>query len=163
MMLRLRSAGLLAALVTSLACGRPALPPPEPPAPAPADDRVSLVFSAALEADARLESADSLYEPDALIVANGVNRYAPPRFAGLGPAGAVGIASSRVEVRSGMAWAQIEYRWISTSAGLAREGRATFVLVQNEQGAWRIRHAHSSSPDLEPAGDSGGVRAGGRP
>lgn len=162
-MLRLRSGCLVAAMAGGLACGRPPLPPPEPPAPAPADDRISLVFTAALEADARLEPADSLYEPDALIVANGVNRYAPPRYAGLGPAGAVGIASSRVEVRSGLAWAQIEYRWMSPAAGLAREGRATFVLVQNEQGAWRIRHAHSSSPDQGPPGDPGQVRGGGRP
>jgi len=149
--------------VLAMACGQPARPPAEPPAPAPADDRISLVVTAALEADARLESADSLYEPDALIVANGISRYTPPRFAGLGPAGAVGIASSRVEIRSGLAWAEIEYRWMSTAASVAREGRATFILVPNERGAWRIRHAHSSSPDQEPPADSGQVRGVGRP
>lgn len=143
----------------ALACGgaRPAA------APAPAgraDDAISELLAAALESDARLEPADSLYEPDAVIIAGGRRQYAPPRFAALAPGGAVAIVSSRVEVRGTVAWAQVEYRWLSTAAGLAREGWATFVVVQDERGAWRIRHAHSSSPDGPEGGE---IRAADRP
>jgi hypothetical protein len=112
----------------------------------PADDRVSSVFVAALDADARLEPADSLYEQGAIVVANGEARFAPPRYAGVGAGGGVAVTSSRIEVRAGLAWAQVEYRWMSTAEGVVREGRATFVLVPDPAGGWRIRHAHSSSP-----------------
>lgn len=130
-----------------MACSQAAPVPPAPIPAGPADDQVAAVFAAALEADARLETADSLYDAEAIVVADGISRYAPPRFAAIGPGGGVAITSSRVEVRSGVAWAQVEYRWLSTAAGLARAGRATVVLVPDERGAWRIRHAHSSSPD----------------
>lgn len=125
-------------------------PPPEPAvavAMAPPDERLSEVLLAALEADARLETPDSLLAEDASFIAEGVQRLEPPRFAGIGRGGEVGITSTRIEVRSGLAWAQVAYRWISTAAGQAAEGRATFVLVPTAEGAWRIRHAHSSSPD----------------
>lgn len=112
----------------------------------PADDRVSSVFVAALEADARLDPVDSLYERGAIVIASGEARFAPPRYAGVGAGGAVAVTSSRVEVRAGLAWAQVEYRWMSTAEGVVREGRATFVLVPDPTGTWRIRHAHSSSP-----------------
>lgn len=128
-----------------LACAPPPAAPP-PMAAGPADDQIAATIGSALTADSRLDPADSLYDVEGVVVADGVTRHAPPRFAGVGPGGSVAITSSRIEVRSGLAWAQVEYRWISTSAGLATEGRATFVLVQNERGAWRIRHAHSSSP-----------------
>lgn len=114
---------------------------------APPDERLSELLLVALEADARLETPDSLLAQDVTFVADGVQRLEPPRFAGLSPGGRVEITSTRIEVRSGMAWAQVAYRWISTSAGRAAEGRATFVLVSTSEGAWRIRHAHSSSPD----------------
>ncbi|HEX9755551.1 MAG TPA: nuclear transport factor 2 family protein [Gemmatimonadales bacterium] len=114
---------------------------------APPDERLSEILLAALEGDARLETADSLLAQDATFVADGVQRLEPPRFAGLSPGGRVEITSTRIEVRSGMAWAQVAYRWISIAADRAAEGRATFVLVSTSEGAWRIRHAHSSSPD----------------
>lgn len=147
------------ALVLALACGG-ARPAAEPAPASRADDAISELLTAALEADARLETADSLYEPEAVIIAGGRRQYAPPRFTGLAPGGAVAIVSSRVEVRGTLAWAQVEYRWLSTAAGLAREGWATFVVAQNDKGAWRIRHAHSSSPD---GPDPAEIRAAGRP
>jgi len=144
---------LVAAWVLSAGCGGARTPAPgaqEPLKVVPLDDRVLEVIAAALESDARLESADSLYDREAVLVANGEVRYAPPRYAGVGQAGAIAIASSRMEMRGGLAWAQIEYRWMSTAAGVAREGRATFIMVPNDNGAWRIRHAHSSSAEPAP-------------
>jgi hypothetical protein len=115
----------------------------------PSDDHLVEVMVAALEADTRLEVADSLYDADATVVADGNVRHVPPRFAGIGLGGIVGVMSSRTEVRTGLAWVEVSYRWISTAQGMAREGRATLVLVPGPRGAWRIRHAHSSSPQDE--------------
>lgn len=144
-------AGVLVVLAATAACGGSRAPVQTGTLlPSASDDQALEVVTAALEADARLDPADSLYDREALVVANGELRYAPPRYAAVGDSGAVAIASSRVEVRSGVAWAQIEYRWISTAAGLARDGRATFVLTPDDKGAWRIRHAHSSSAEPAP-------------
>jgi hypothetical protein len=116
-------------------------------APVVSDDRLTEIIGAALEADARHEPADSLYAPGAVIVADGETRYEPPRYAGIGSGGAVAVTSSRLEVRGSVAWGQVEYRWLSNREAVAREARATFVLIPNDKGAWQIRHAHSSSPD----------------
>lgn len=106
------------------------------------------LVGAALAADARLEPATPLYAEGATAIANGEVRHFPPRYAGLAPGGEVGVTSSRVEVREGVAWALVEYRWLSTAEGTAREGVASFVLVPAGGGGvgWRILHAHSSSP-----------------
>jgi len=116
------------------------------PMPIASDDRLSEIIAAALDSDARAESADTLYASDAVIVADGENRFAPPRYASIGSGGAVAITTSRLEVRGMVAWAQVEYRWMSTRESSVREGHVTFVLAPDERGAWRIRHAHSSSP-----------------
>lgn len=125
---------------------------PEPPVPfmvqeAPDESLMNLV-TAALAADARLEPATPLYAEGATAIANGEVRHFPPRYAGLAPGGEIGISSSRVEIRQDVAWAFVEYRWISTAEGTAREGVASFVLVPATGGGvgWRILHAHSSSP-----------------
>lgn len=118
-----------------------------PAAGATPDDRLSEVVTAALEADARLESPDTLYAVDAEIIADGMARTGAPRYAGIGTGGSVAVTSSRLEVRGTVAWARLEYRWVPGNQGVVREGRATFVLSPNEKGAWLIRHAHSSSPD----------------
>lgn len=114
----------------------------------PVDQTLLNLVTTVLLADARLEPATPLYAEGATTVANGEARHFPPRYAGLAPGGEVGITSSRVEVRQGVAWAYVEYRWISTAAGAAREGVATFVLVPAAGGGvgWRVLHAHSSSP-----------------
>ncbi len=113
------------------------------------DDRLSELVAEVLQADAREERLDSLYAADALIVADGEVRHGVPRYAGISGRGSVAVTATRLEVRSGFAWAQAEYRWISAAGDSAREGRVTLVLSPNEKGAWRIRHAHSSAP---PAG-----------
>ncbi len=135
-----------AALALMAACGgsRPANVPEQISA-AP-DDRLSEIVSEVLQADAREESADSLYASDALVVADGEVRYGPPRYAGVAGRGTVAVTASRIEMRESLVWAHAEYRWVSASGDSAREGRVTLVLSPNEKGAWRIRHAHSSAP-----------------
>ena len=137
---------MLAGALLLAACGGSrtlALPADIPVAP---DDHLSDVVTAALEADGRLERADSLYATDAVVIAEGEVRYGVPRFAGIGGQGSVAITATRLEVRSGIAWAQAAYRWVAASADSAGEGRVTLILSPNEKGAWRIRHAHSSAP-----------------
>ncbi len=139
----------LVLLLGLVACGGGAgLPPAATPLPlVTPDEQLADLLQDALDADARFEPAERLYNQDAIVVANGLARFAPPRYAGIEPGGAVAIAASRLEVRGGMAWARVEYRWMSTDEGKVREGQVTFVLVAERDGAWRIRHAHSSSPE----------------
>ncbi len=115
------------------------------------DESLMNLVTAALGADARLEPATPLYAEGATLIANGEVRHFPPRYAGLAPGGEVGITSSRVEFRQDVAWAFVEYRWISTAEASAREGVVSFVLVPATGGGvgWRILHAHSSSPQLD--------------
>jgi ketosteroid isomerase-like protein len=139
----IRRAGILALL---LGCGGPktaSLPPDVTVVP---DDRLSEVVAEVLQADARQDPLDSIYTPDALIVADGEVRYGTPRYAGIGGRGSVAVTATRFEVRGAIAWAQAEYRWVSAARDSAREGRVTLILIPNEKGAWRIRHAHSSAP-----------------
>jgi hypothetical protein len=112
------------------------------------EEPVTAVLVAALEADSRFQPADSLWDPDATVVANGELRYAPPRFAGVEPGGEVAITSSRLEVRQSLIWVFLEYRWLSVKEGVARAGRATVLLTPRAEGAgWKIIHLHSSTPD----------------
>lgn len=135
-----------AALALIAACGgsRPAIVS-EQISLAP-DDQISEIIAEVLQADAREETADSLYASDALVIADGEVRHRPPRYAGITGRGSVAITATRIEMRESLAWAQAEYRWVSASGDSAREGRMTLVLSPNEKGAWRIRHAHSSAP-----------------
>jgi hypothetical protein len=115
--------------------------------PGVVEEPVSAVIAAALEADQRLEPADSLWDPDATVVANGERRTAPPRFAGVEPGGEVAISQSRLEVRQRLVWVYLEYRWLSVTSGVAREGKATVLLTPRADGSgWRIVHLHSSTP-----------------
>ena len=114
--------------------------------PGVVEEPVSGVLTAALAADSRLERADSLWDPGAPVIADGELRGEPPRFAGIGPGGQAAISVSRLEVRQSLVWVYLEYRWISTQDGTAREGRATVLLTPRGEGTgWKIVHAHSSS------------------
>lgn len=107
---------------------------------------MSAVLTAAFAADARVEAADSLWDHDATVVANGTLRPEPPRFAGIGTGGEVAITSSRLEVRQSLVWVYLEYRWLSLKDGSARDGKATVLLVPRAGGlGWKIVHAHSST------------------
>jgi hypothetical protein len=114
--------------------------------PGVVEEPVSAVLTAALNADSRAEAADSLWDRDATVVANGALRLGPPRFAGIGTGGEVAITSSRLEVRQTLVWVYLEYRWLSLKDGAARDGKATVLLTPRSEGVgWRIVHAHSST------------------
>src|ERR1051326_8457018 len=81
---------------------------------------------------------------------------APPRLAGVEPGGEVAISSSRLEVRQSLVWVYLEYRWLSMTGGLAREGKATILLTPRAGGSgWRIVHAHSSTSGARELGSWG--------
>lgn len=128
------------------ACAKPQAATPAVFSPGVVEEPVTAVLLAALDADRRMATADSLWDPEAMVIGNGQLRYAPPRFAGIEPGGQVAITSSRLEVRQTLVWVYLEYRWISVADGLAREGRATVLLTpRNDGGGWKIVHLHSSS------------------
>ena len=134
-------------LVVAACAGTSARPARTPTlTPTQIEAPVTDIIEAAFAADCLLAEADSLWAPDAVVVADGRLRFAAPRFAGVGPGGAVAITTSRLEVRQSLAWVYLEYRWSELKAGLVREGRATVLLAPAPEGtAWRIVHAHSSS------------------
>jgi hypothetical protein len=106
---------------------------------------ISAVITGALTGEAAGVATDSLYVPTPLIVVNGRTRSVSPLFAAVGQGGQVIVTSSQLEIRSATSWGAVNYRWESRE-GVAREGRATFVLTQISAGSWRIQHVHSSSP-----------------
>jgi hypothetical protein len=109
------------------------------------ENEVTAIITGALKGEAAGVATDTLYVSSALIVVNGRIRSASPLFAGIGLGGQVVITSSQLEIRPSSSWSAVDYRWESGD-GVAREGRATFVLAQVEPGRWRIQHVHSSSP-----------------
>jgi hypothetical protein len=134
-------------LVLLAGCGKGPVAPAPVFTPGAVEEPVTAVIQAVLDADRRMATADSLWDSDATVISNGELRYAPPRFAGIEPGGQVAITSSRLEVRQALVWVYLEYRWISVSDGVAREGKATVLLTpRNTGGGWRIVHLHSSSP-----------------
>jgi len=88
-------------------------------------------------------AVDTLYAPEALVVANGRVRLAPPRFAGTGYGGRVTIAAASATLEGRFAWVVVDYRWLNPPRGQAEAGRATFICEQ-KPGGWRIVHVHSS-------------------
>lgn len=129
-------------------CGHAQAAPAPVLSPGAVEEPVTAVLTAALDADRRMATADSLWDADAAVIANGELRYAPPRFAGIEAGGEVAITSSRLEVRQSLVWVYLEYRWLSVKDGLARDGKATVLLTPHGGGAgWRIVHVHSSTPE----------------
>ena len=137
----------LSSALLLLGCG--AAPIPRPSATLPSDDTDALeaLASYALEADARMEEADSLFVPDAEIIAAGRRRSGAPRFAGIEAGGQVALGSIRVDQAGNFAWASFDYRWLAADQDRFHEGRATVVFsrVATATGrGWRIAHIHSS-------------------
>src|SRR3989441_3114859 len=97
--------------------------------------REALVLDAAGD-----RTADTLYAPEALVVANARARFAAPRFAGVGSGGKITVAAATVTLEGRFAWAMVDYRWVNLPQ--AEAGRATFICEQ-KAGAWKIIHAHS--------------------
>lgn len=107
-------------------------------------DRIAALVRQALTLDAAGDrSADTLYAPDALVVANARVRLGAPRFAGVGPGGRITVAAATVTLAGRFAWALMDYRWFNLQQNQAEAGRATFVC-EERPGGWRIVHAHSS-------------------
>ena len=100
--------------------------------------REALVLDAAGD-----RAADTLYAPEALVVANARTRFAAPRFAGVGYGGRVTVAASSVTLEGRFAWILADYRWIGSQRSQVEAGRATFICEQQPRG-WKIIHAHSS-------------------
>ena len=139
--------GSLSLLLFAAACGHAQAVPPPVLSPGVVEEPVTAVITAALDADRRMATADSLWDSEATVIANGELRYAPPRFAGIESGGEVAITSSRLEVRQSLVWVYLEYRWLSVKDGLARVGKATVLLTPQSGGVgWRIVHLHSSTP-----------------
>lgn len=90
-----------------------------------------------------VRAADTLYAPDALVIANARVRLAAPRFAGVGYDGRVSVAAASATLEGRFAWVVVDYRWISSQANQAEAGRATF-LCEQRPGGWKIVHVHSS-------------------
>ena len=107
---------------------------------------ISRLIASALTAEATGQDADTLYAPGAIVVMNGRSRPDAPRLAAVATGGRVAVTSSRMEIRQGLAWALVDYRWESASDALVREGQATVIAARQRDGKWRIVHLHSSSP-----------------
>ncbi|PYP12914.1 MAG: hypothetical protein DMD56_02355 [Gemmatimonadetes bacterium] len=88
-------------------------------------------------------AADTLYAPDALVVANARVRLGTPRFAGVGLGGRATVAAAAVTLEGRFAWVLVDYRWLNSERNQSEAGRATFVCEQKPKG-WRIVHVHSS-------------------
>jgi hypothetical protein len=113
---------------------------------AQAEAEISRVVLEALQRDAAWADASELYAREPIIVADGERRHTYPLFAAIDSGGQVGITSSRIEIGPTLAWAYVEYRWLSTRRGTASAGLATFVLSPGRTDApWSIVHVHSST------------------
>jgi len=110
-----------------------------------ADTRVSEVLEAVFTGDAKGVSNDSLYNPTGAVVANGSQRFSSPRLAGVQLGGESAITSTSVNVRDGIAWGSVEYRWFSSDMSQVRVGRATVVLTPRPKGGWWVDQLHSST------------------
>jgi len=109
-------------------------------------EAVEDVVRAALRADAAGDpSADTLYAPGALIIANARVRLRTPRLAGVGYGGRISVASASATMEGRFAWVLLDYRWVNVEANTTATGRAT-VVCQLVEGWWRIVHLHSSQP-----------------
>lgn len=132
----------LAALVLG-ACGRPPRRDIGIPV-AGTTVEIDALVRAALTLDAAADrAADTLYAPEAVVLANARQRFAAPRFAGVSYGGRVTLGSTSVTVEGRWAWGVIDYRWIGSQRTQVEAGRATVVCVRRERG-WRIIHLHSS-------------------
>ena len=104
------------------------------------------VVRLAIRGDAAGDStADTLYAPEALVVANARLRMRWPRLAGVMPGGRISVASASATLEGRFAWVLLDYRWFNPQTNQVTGGRATVVCVLRE-GGWKIVHLHSSQP-----------------
>jgi ketosteroid isomerase-like protein len=134
---------LAGALLGSAACVSRTVTPRGTDA-APTPEALQAIARLAVSLDARNDrGADTLYAPDAVVVANARARLAAPRLAGVGNGGQVTVTAATVTLEGRFAWVMLDYRWTNAEQRLAEAGRATFVFERREPG-WKIVHVHSS-------------------
>ena len=142
----MRPDGRLALLLLTTGCAQQRLPEARALAGGASEAEIVQVVERAMEADGRLEAADSLYAPYATVIADGTLRRRPPRFAGVAEGGEVAITSTQLQTRGSTAWTSVEYRWTSDRSHRAQGGRASLVLVPAQgRTGWWIVQAHSST------------------
>ena len=135
---------LLAALLGGACVSRTVTPRGTEAAATP--DAIEAMARLAVGLDAKSDAtADSLYAPDAVVVANARVRLAAPRLAGVGAGGQLTVLGATVTLEGRFAWVLMDYRWTNVQQRLAEAGRATFVFERRggERG-WKIVHLHSS-------------------
>jgi len=134
---------LLGAVVVGGACVARTVTPRGTEAAA-TPDAIETMARLAVSLDAKSDpAADSLYAPDAVVVANARVRLAAPRLAGVGAGGQVTVLGATVTLEGRFAWVLIDYRWSNVQQRLAEAGRATMVFERRVRG-WKIVHLHSS-------------------
>ena len=134
---------MLALLAFATACVSRAVTPAGT-APVATPDEILAIARFAARLDATGDAAaDSLYAPQALVVANARVRLAAPRLAAVGSGGAITITAATATLAGRFAWVIMDYRWTNAAQRLAEAGRATFVFERREPG-WKIVHLHSS-------------------
>ncbi len=94
--MRWTAAEVLLALAATACGGAGQVRAPAPSySPGVIEEPITAVLTAALDADQRLQSADSLWDPEATVIANGERRTGPPRFAGVEAGGELAISGRR--------------------------------------------------------------------
>ena len=107
-------------------------------------EQVETVVRQAVQLDAAADrGADSLYAPEAVVIANARLRFAAPRLAAVGWGGRTTITGVTVTLEGRFAWALVDYRWSNLRQPQVEAGRASFVCEQRPKG-WQIVHLHSS-------------------
>src|SRR5690349_9701022 len=104
---------LATALVVSCTTSTRRVTPTGPTSALGTPDMIQALARQALVLDASDDrGADSLYAPEALVVANAHVRLTSPRFAGVGHGGRVTVATATVTLEGRFAWVLVDYRWI---------------------------------------------------
>jgi len=139
----MRGRALSGALALVAACAsRPVLPRATDVAATPDEVQVLTRLAVSLDAGAN-RAADTLYAPDAVVIANARARLAAPRLAGISNGGRVTVTATSETLEGRFAWVLVDYRWVNAEQRLAEAGRATFLFERRERG-WKIVHVHSS-------------------
>ena|SRR5882672_5665926 len=139
----MRGRDLIGALALVAACAsRTVLPRATDVAATPGEVQVLTRLAVNLDA-AGDRAADTLYAPDAVVIANARARLAAPRLAGISSGGRVTVTATTETLEGRFAWVLVDYRWVNAEQRLAEAGRATFLFERRERG-WKIVHVHSS-------------------
>lgn len=116
-----------------------------------ADSVGNVLLARLLDAENRFVEPDTLFAPEAIVVADGEPRIATPRLASSRLGGMIQLVSTRLNSRGGFVWGVFEYRWVPRfDSDALSQGLATVVIGLQPDGGWRILHLHSSSPVQTP-------------